>query len=51
MLTTPTGSFTEDGAMLARWGLSGLGSFEGVMEAHGDVIPQKAASSTEEARV
>lgn len=28
MLTTPTSGWDDDKAMLSRWGLSGMGSFE-----------------------
>jgi len=38
MLTTPTSGWDEDGAMMSRWGLTGLGSFESDrMVRHGEV--------------
>lgn len=39
MLTTPTSGWDEDKAMLDRWGLRGMRSFEDkVMQAHGDGV-------------
>lgn len=42
MLTTPTSSWDVDKAMLARWGMRGMGSFEEkVMQPHGTHTPQQ----------
>ncbi|SAM70469.1 probable biotin synthase [Ustilago bromivora] len=46
MLTTPTSSWDEDKAMLSRWGLRGMGSFEDkTMAPHVSAMPSPAADS------
>lgn len=46
MLTTPTSGWDEDHAMLARWGLKGMGSFESTTVRMKE--NQKALEATEE---
>ena len=46
MLTTPTSSWDEDKAMLGRWGLRGMGSFEDkTMAPHSSATPSATATS------